>query len=93
MNVDQNHDLYGDGILQQTFQGDPNTFYYYFFSGTSMATPHVSAIAALVKSHKSSYTNASVRAAIESTCTDLGAAGYDTKTGYGLVNAAAAINY
>jgi serine protease len=92
-NVDQNHDGYGDGILQQTFSGNPNTFSYYFFTGTSMATPHVSATAALVKANQSNYTNAQVRAAIENTCKDLGAAGYDTKTGWGLVNAAAAILY
>jgi serine protease len=91
-NVDQNHDGYGDGILQQTFQGSPNSFAYYFFTGTSMATPHVSATAALVKANKG-YNNSQIRAAIENTCKDLGAAGYDTKTGWGLINAAAAIQY
>jgi serine protease len=90
--VDQNHDGYGDGILQQTFSGNPNSYAYYFFTGTSMATPHVSAIAALVKANKG-YTNSQIRAAIENTCKDLGPAGYDNKTGWGLVNAAAAINY
>lgn len=91
-NVDQNHDGYGDGILQQTFQGSPSSFAYYFFTGTSMATPHVSATAALVKANKG-YTNSQIRTAIEKTCKDLGSSGYDTKTGWGLINAAAAINY
>src|SRR5262249_6497604 len=50
-NRDQNHDGFGDGILQQTFApGAPTSFAYYFFQGTSMATPHVAATAALVKS-------------------------------------------
>jgi serine protease len=92
-NVDQNHDGFGDAIVQQTFSGNPNVFNYYGFTGTSMATPHVSAVAALVKSNKSGYTNAQVRAAIENTCKDLGKAGWDNKTGWGLVNAAAAIQY
>lgn len=90
--VDQNGDGYGDGILQQTFaSGSPTSFGYYFFQGTSMATPHVAAIAALVKSNRPAYTNAQVRNAIETSCTDLGAAGYDTKFGYGLVNATLAL--
>jgi serine protease len=94
VSVDQNEDGYPDGILQQTFHpGNYGWFGYAFFSGTSMATPHVSAIAALVKSNQSSYTNADVRAAIENTCTDLDKKGYDKNTGWGLVNAAAAINY
>ncbi len=57
------------------------------FDGTSMATPHVSAIAALIWSHAPSCTNAQVRAALNSTALNLGAAGRDTKFGYGLVRA------
>jgi serine protease len=93
MNVDQNGDGYGDGILQQTFQGSVSSFAYYFFTGTSMATPHVSAIAALVKSNKSAYTNTDVRNAIETTTKDLGTKGYDTKFGWGLVSAKDALTY
>ena len=90
--VDQNGDGYADGILQQTFAtGTPTTFGYYFFQGTSMATPHVAAIAAMVAANKPAYTNAQIRSAIETSCRDLGAAGYDTKYGNGLVNAAAAL--
>lgn len=89
--VDQNGDGYADGILQQTFaSGAPTSFGYYFFQGTSMATPHVSAIAALVRQKHPTWTAAQVRSAIESTCRDLGSAGYDTRFGYGLVDAYAA---
>jgi serine protease len=91
--LDQNGDGYGDGILQQTFSGSPSNFGYYFFQGTSMATPHVAAVAALVKSKHPSYTNAQVRSAIESTCKDKGTAGWDNKYGWGIVNAAAAVNF
>ena len=91
-NLDQNGDRYGDGILQQTFlQGSPRSFGYFFFQGTSMATPHVAAVAALVKSVRPGYTAAQIRKAIESSCVNLGPAGYDTTFGWGLIDAAAAI--
>ena len=44
---DLNNDNYVDGILQQTFGRNPSDWSYYFYQGTSMAAPHVSAIAAL----------------------------------------------
>jgi len=91
--VDQNHDGYGDGILQQTFGASPTSWGYYFFEGTSMATPHAVAAAALVKSNKPAYTNTQVRAALETKAKDLGTSGYDTKFGNGLVNAAGALTY
>lgn len=90
LSFDQNGDGFGDGILQQTFNGNPAVFAYYFFQGTSMSTPHVAAVAALIKSKFPALTNAQVRSRIESTCKDLGSAGYDTRYGFGLVNAAAA---
>ncbi len=37
LSVDQNHDGYADGIVQQTFRSDPTQFDYWFFQGTSMA--------------------------------------------------------
>lgn len=90
--VDQNADGFADGILQQTFAtGAPTTFGYYFFQGTSMATPHVAAVAALVRSVRPTYTNTQVRSAIETSCKDVGNAGYDTTFGAGIVNAALAI--
>lgn len=91
--VDQNADGYGDGILQNTFgsSATPTTFGYFFFQGTSMATPHVAGVAALVKSAKPLYTKAQIRSAIEGSCTDVGAAGYDTTYGFGIVNASLAI--
>jgi serine protease len=91
--VDQNGDGYGDGILQQTFSGSPSNFAYYFFEGTSMATPHVTAIAALVKANKPAYTNVQVRAAIETKTKNLGSPGWDNKTGWGLVSAKDALTY
>ena len=56
-----------------------------------MAPPHVTAIAALVAANRPAYSNAQIRSAIESSCSDLGKAGYDTTYGNGLVDAALAL--
>lgn len=63
---------------------------YAYLDGTSMATPHVAGVAALVWSAKPSATNAQVREALTSTALDLGAAGRDNYYGWGLVRAFAA---
>ncbi len=60
------------------------------YSGTSMATPHVTGVIALIWSTNPLLTNAAVENRLFSTATNLGAAGYDTTFGYGLVNADAA---
>jgi len=64
---------------------------YEYYDGTSMATPHVSAVAALVWSAKPTATNVEVREALTSTAEDLGAAGRDLYYGFGLVQAKDAI--
>jgi len=60
---------------------------YEAWDGTSMATPHVSGVAALVWSCMPTATNAEVRSALTSTAFDLGTAGRDVYYGYGLVRA------
>ncbi|TQS39544.1 S8 family peptidase [Cryptosporangium phraense] len=64
---------------------------YATMSGTSMATPYVAATAALLKSVSPGLTPAQVTTALESTATDLGAAGRDDVFGYGLINPYAAL--
>jgi thermitase len=66
-----------------------NTDCYVLLSGTSMSTPHVSALAALVKSAHPAFTNDDIRARIQATARDLGAAGADAKFGAGLIQGAA----
>ncbi len=66
---------------------------YAFFDGTSMATPHVSGVAALVWSHYESCTNENIRSALDATAEDLGAPGRDAAYGFGLVQAQAAADY
>lgn len=60
---------------------------YDYFDGTSMATPHVSGVAALIWSKHPGATNAQVRQALIETAEDLGAAGRDNSFGNGLVRA------
>lgn len=62
------------------------------YDGTSMATPHVSGVAALVWSAFPKLTNVQIRQALTSTALDLGAPGRDSEYGYGLVRAKAAID-
>lgn len=64
---------------------------YEYYDGTSMATPHASAVAALVWSAKPTATNAEIRTVLQQTAQDLGAAGRDVYYGFGLVQAKAAI--
>ncbi len=92
LTVDQNGDGRPDGILQQTFKADPNDFAYWFFQGTSMATPHVSGLAALLASRGVTRPD-KIREAIQQTARDLGPAGWDAEYGWGLIDAHAALAY
>lgn len=62
---------------------------YAAWSGTSMATPHVSGVAALVWSNYPSCTNAQVRKAMAKSAKDGGTEGRDNHYGYGIVKAKA----
>lgn len=64
-----------------------------FFDGTSMASPHVAGVAALVWSHHTTCTNDEIRAALHASAKDLGAAGRDNAYGHGLVQTKAAVDY
>jgi serine protease len=77
----------GVGVLSTVSSGG-----YDYFDGTSMATPHVSGVAALIWSKYPGATNAQVRQALTNSAEDLGAAGRDPSYGYGLVQAKAALD-
>lgn len=72
--------------------GYNNSNYTEHFSGTSAACPQVAGIAALILSARPDLNASEVKNALLSTATDLGTKGYDTKYGYGLVNAYKAIS-
>ncbi len=92
--VDQNGDGYGDGVLQQTFTISSGriTWGYYFFQGTSMATPHVSGVAALVIANGVTGPD-NVRAALQTTAEEKGSPGWDATYGWGLVDAYKALQW
>ncbi len=93
---DDDNNLDPDGVLQQTFDSDSaqlgiyDDFAYFYFDGTSSATPHVSATAALLVSQGITDPVA-VRKAIESTALDLGPPGRDNEYGHGLIQPALAL--
>jgi len=66
---------------------------YSAWSGTSMATPHVSGVAALVWSAYPTKTASEIRQALEASAQDLGSAGRDNTFGHGLVRADLAATY
>lgn len=61
-------------------------------SGTSMSTPHVSGVAALVWSQATTLTNTALRDHLQNTARDLGAPGWDQLYGHGLVDAKASLD-
>ncbi|MDO8688986.1 MAG: S8 family peptidase [Dehalococcoidia bacterium] len=63
---------------------------YAYMSGTSMASPHVAGLAALVWSANRSLTNDQVATLIEMNAVDLGPPGKDDFFGYGRIDASAA---
>jgi thermitase len=84
------------GDLSETYLGGILSTYpggYVWWSGTSMATPHVSGLAGLLFAQDPTRSNAEVRSIIEATVDDLGDAGFDSLYGYGRINAYAAIQY
>ena len=61
------------------------------FSGTSMASPHASGVAALVRGENPSLTPDQVRQILRASADDRGPAGWDPLYGYGRVNARQAV--
>jgi subtilisin family serine protease len=64
---------------------------YYRAGGTSFAAPMVSGLASLMIANDPSLTNRQVMNIIESTARDIGVPGVDQFTGYGLIDARAAL--
>lgn len=65
---------------------------YRSFQGTSAAAPHVAAAAALLLAVQPDLSPAEVRGILQATAEDLGAKGWDTQFGAGLLDCEAAVN-
>ncbi|MHB9035308.1 MAG: S8 family serine peptidase [Armatimonadota bacterium] len=75
----------GNGIMSTWWDAGGSS--YNMSSGTSAAAPFVSGIAALVWTVYPNWTNGQVVEQIKMSCKDIGTAGWDQYTGWGLANA------
>jgi subtilisin family serine protease len=99
-NKPENHlgvDLVSPGVsIVSTYDNNTtSTDTYYTMSGTSMATPLMAGIAALLMQQCSNYLGKPdiVRKVLLQSSTDLGDSGYDDRFGYGMVDTKSALLY
>ncbi len=79
----------GSQILSTYIGG---TSAYTYLSGTSMATPFVSGVVALVRAANPNLSATAVNTLIQQAVTDKGAAGFDNYYGFGLINVNKAVD-
>lgn len=95
MSADRNNDGYSDGILSTGVQesGTSREKSYVFYQGTSMASPHIAGIVALMKSVHPGLTPDEFDALLASGAIteDKGQAGRDDQYGHGLIDAYRAV--
>jgi subtilisin family serine protease len=77
--------------IYSTLWAYPNNHTYGYKLGTSMSTPQVAGVAALLWSACPQLTSAEIRSVIQDTAKDLGATGWDPKYGYGRIDARKAV--
>lgn len=92
--LDLTGDGWGDGVLSLTGSEVDGgiEFGLSFQHGTSMASPHVAGVIALMKSVNPELTLDQIRSILSDTATDVGDPGKDDFFGAGVVNAALAVN-
>jgi thermitase len=82
--------ILGQNSTYDAFGWDSGTPYDYA-QGTSMSSPVVAGLAALIRAINPGLTNSEVRSIIENTADDLGSTGFDDVYGNGRINAFAAV--
>ena len=81
----------GWGVISTRWDFSANGPAFQAIQGTSMASPHVSGVAALLFAQDPSLSNAQVRSRLTQHAVDLGAPGRDPQFGFGLVDAISAL--
>jgi subtilisin family serine protease len=82
-------DIMAPGVMIYSTQG--GGAYYQNLAGTSTAAPFVAGVAALMLTMNPALTPVEIGLHINSTATDISRAGYDTMTGWGIVDAFSAV--
>ena len=82
---------YSNPSIGLPYTTDSNGDYLLDGFGTSLATPFASGIAALVWSARPELKNYQVRKILQETARDIGATGFDNESGFGALDAAAAV--
>jgi serine protease len=94
--VDTNHDGYADGVLSTCGDdsGGSIDFVYSFYQGTSMASPHMAGVVALMKAIHSDLSPDDLDTLLAAgyITEDLGNAGWDERYGWGLIDALKAVS-
>jgi thermitase len=85
-------DLLSPGVLLRSAWNTNNTSYISDMNGTSGATPIVAGVAALMRGVNPGLTAQQIYDILNETADNLGAAGWDSQTGWGRLNAYAAVS-
>lgn len=83
--ADHSADGVADGVVQETIKPDGEGHIFNFMQGTSVSTSHVTGLAALLHGMGLRKPD-SIRMAMTRSAKDLGTEGWDTSTGYGLID-------
>lgn len=79
----------GVRVAQEAFSS--GQWNYWLLSGTSMASPHVAAAAAMLLAEDSSLTSQEIRSILTTSAKDLGPVGFDNSYGHGIIQVADAL--
>ncbi|MFA7553454.1 MAG: S8 family serine peptidase [Spongiibacteraceae bacterium] len=91
--IDRDSDGYNDGILSTLFNAETGRDNYAFYEGTSMATPHIAGVAALMKDIYPRLTATEFTSSLQNNTltNDAGEPGKDQFYGYGIIDALKAV--